>query len=73
LEARLVQNAGYFRDQAALCLEVARQMSDPEAAENMLASAAKYFAKANELEKQAEDADFGSPDARDPRHSRPRP
>ena len=45
-----MQDAQYFRDQAVLCLEIARQMSDRQAAANLRASAAHYFAKATELE-----------------------
>ena len=48
-----MQNARYFRDQAVLCLEVAQQMSDPQAAENLRAAAASHFERAVELE-QAE-------------------
>jgi hypothetical protein len=46
-----VQSARYCRDQAALCLEMARQMSDPQAAENLRAAAAQHFARATELER----------------------
>jgi hypothetical protein len=46
-----VQSANYFRDQAVLCLEMARQMSDPQAAENLRAAAAQRFARATELER----------------------
>jgi hypothetical protein len=46
-------NARYFRDQASLCLEMAQQMSDPRAAENLRASAASHFMKAIELERTA--------------------
>jgi hypothetical protein len=30
-----MQTAGYFRDQAALCLEIALDISDPRAAEDL--------------------------------------
>jgi hypothetical protein len=49
-----MQNARYFRDQATLCLEIAQHMSDPQAAENLRASAADHFAIAAELEKRTE-------------------
>jgi hypothetical protein len=45
-----VQDARYWRDQAALCLEMARQMSDLRTADNLRATAAQYFAKATALE-----------------------
>ena len=41
-----MQDAQHLRDQAALCLEIARQMSDRQAVENLRTSAAHYFAKA---------------------------
>jgi hypothetical protein len=43
-------DARYFRDQAILCLEMARQMSNPQVAENLRASAASHLIKAIELE-----------------------
>jgi hypothetical protein len=43
-------NARYFRDQAALCLEIARQMSDPREAQNFRGRATRYVARAIELE-----------------------
>ena len=49
-----MQTARYFRDQAALCLEIAWQMSDPQAAENLRATAAQHSARAAELEKRTE-------------------
>jgi hypothetical protein len=45
-----MQSARYFRDQAALCLEIARQMSDPREAQNFRGQATQYFARATELE-----------------------
>jgi hypothetical protein len=50
-EASFMQSAGYFRDQAALCLEIARHISDPQAVDNLRASAAKHFASAHEVER----------------------
>jgi hypothetical protein len=39
---QVMQSAGYFRDQATLCLEIARHISDPQAVENLRASAAMW-------------------------------
>ena len=50
--ARFMETARYFRDQAALCLKIAQQMSDPQAAEDLRVAAAQRFARAAELEKQ---------------------
>jgi hypothetical protein len=43
------------REQAELCLEIARQMSDREAADPLCAAAARHFAQVIELEKRAVD------------------
>jgi hypothetical protein len=51
LEACCMPNARYFRDQALLCLEIARQMSDVQAAENCRVMAGEHFARALELER----------------------
>ncbi len=48
-----MQDARYFRDQAALCLQMARLMSDPHAAESLRADAAQYAARATELEQRS--------------------
>jgi hypothetical protein len=45
-----MQDARYFRDQAALALENARQMSDRRAAEKLRSDAARFFAKAVDVE-----------------------
>jgi hypothetical protein len=45
-----MQDARYLRAQAALCLEIAEQMSDPKSAEKMRADAAQYHARATTLE-----------------------
>jgi hypothetical protein len=34
-EASFMQSAGYFREQAALCLEIARHISDPQAVDKL--------------------------------------
>jgi hypothetical protein len=49
---QVMQSAGYFRDQAALCLEIARHISDPQAVENLRASAARHLSKADAVEKR---------------------
>ena len=49
-----MQDAQHFRDQAALCLEIAHQMSDRQTAENLRVSASQYFEKATELDHKAE-------------------
>jgi hypothetical protein len=49
-----MQTARYFRDQAALCLEIALHLSDPHAAEDLRTTAAQHFTRATELEKEME-------------------
>ena len=46
-----MQDARYFRDQAALCLEIARQVSDRQFAANLRLDAAQYVERAAELER----------------------
>ena len=58
-------NADYFRDQAFLCLEIARHMSDPAAAANCRAKAGDHFAKAIEIERTET---FGTASAEAPHH-----
>jgi len=48
-----VQDAKYFRAQAELCLEIARQMSDGALAERLRDNAAQHFARAVESEAQS--------------------
>jgi hypothetical protein len=50
---QVMQSAGYFRDQAALCLEIARHISDPQAVEKLRASAARHLSKAEAVEKRS--------------------
>jgi hypothetical protein len=45
-----MRDARYLRDQAELCLEIARQVSDAPTAENLRAEAARYHAEAAEIE-----------------------
>ena len=45
-----MRDARELRAQAELCLEIARQMSDREAAEQLRADAARYHAAAAEIE-----------------------
>jgi hypothetical protein len=47
-----MQDAGYFRSQAELCLQIARALSDHKAAENLRAVAAQYLVRALETEPQ---------------------
>jgi hypothetical protein len=48
-----MQTARHFRDQAALCLEIAQQLSDPRAADNLRAAAGYYQKRAAEIEQRA--------------------
>ena len=48
-----MRDAAYLRAQAELCLELARQISDPKAAANLRADAARYHAEVAALEDQA--------------------
>ena len=45
-----MRDARYLRAQAELCLEIARQMSDRKAAQQLRADAARYYAEATEIE-----------------------
>jgi uncharacterized protein DUF6894 len=45
-----MRDARYLRGQADLCLQVARQTSDPKAADQLRAEAARYHAEATEIE-----------------------
>jgi hypothetical protein len=47
-----MQSAGYFRDQAALCLEIARHINDPSAVEKLHARAERHLGKAEDIEKR---------------------
>ena len=49
-----MENARFFRGQAAMCLQIAGQTSDPERAEAFLVAATRYFAQAIALEKRTE-------------------
>ncbi|MBI3704795.1 MAG: hypothetical protein HY244_13360 [Rhizobiales bacterium] len=49
-----MQDAQYFREQANLCLDVARQVSDRTLAEGLRLDAAQYFMRAMELENKTE-------------------
>jgi len=53
-----MQDAKYFRAQAHFCLEMARQMSDRQAAESLQEKAAQYHQRATDLERaQTEESD----------------
>jgi len=45
-----MRDARYLRAQAELCLEMARQVSDPATSDNLRAEAARYHAEAAEIE-----------------------
>jgi hypothetical protein len=48
-----MERARYHRDQAELCLEMARQISDPVAADLVREAAVRHSARAVEIEKSA--------------------
>jgi hypothetical protein len=50
----VVYDARYWREQAALCLEIAGQISDQTAAAKMRATAHEYSARATELDRRTE-------------------
>jgi hypothetical protein len=45
-----MRDARYLRGQAELCLQIARETSDPKAAEQLRAEAARYHDQATEIE-----------------------
>ena len=45
-----MQDARYLRDQAALCLEIARQVSDRQLSDTLRHDAAQYYERATQLE-----------------------
>jgi hypothetical protein len=47
---RPMEDAAYLRSQAELCLEIAQQMSDPVAAQELRLKAAQYLARATKTE-----------------------
>ena len=47
-----MDDAKYFRAQAELSLEIARQLSDPVAAKRVRLTAASFLAKAEQLERK---------------------
>jgi hypothetical protein len=51
-----MRDAAYLRAQAELCLELARQISDPKAAANLRADAARYHAELASLERDQRSA-----------------
>jgi hypothetical protein len=46
-----MQDAGYLRAQAKLCLQMARESSDETIAGNLRAAAAQYFSRVLEVER----------------------
>jgi hypothetical protein len=53
-QSRFVPNSRYFRDLAAMYREIARQASDPHAADSMSGIAAQHQERADELEQWSE-------------------
>ena len=51
-----MQDARYFRDQALLCLEISRQISDRHLAEKLQMEAAQYIDRATAVEKETDQA-----------------
>jgi hypothetical protein len=47
-----MRDADYLRARAKRCLELAHQMSDPNAARNLMADAARYHTEAAAMELQ---------------------
>ena len=47
-----MRDGSYWRAQAQLCLDIARQMSDSRTADDLRATAADFFARATEFERQ---------------------
>jgi hypothetical protein len=52
--SRFVPHSRYFRDLAAMYREIARQASDPHAADSMSAIATRHQERADELEQWSE-------------------
>jgi hypothetical protein len=48
-----MQNAQYFRDQAERCLQIARQIGDGKAGQNLRGLAAHYHERAREIEEDS--------------------
>ena len=61
-----MRDAQYLRAQAEFCLEVARQVSDHTAVENLQAEAARYHAEAVEVEAEDHPGSVGDPKAAAP-------
>jgi hypothetical protein len=49
-----MRDAKYLRDQAELCLEIARQLSDPAAAQRVRLDAAAFLTQAENIERASE-------------------
>jgi hypothetical protein len=47
-----MERAGYLRNQALMCFEIAWQASDPDTAETLRVAGLRYFEQAVELEKR---------------------
>jgi hypothetical protein len=59
----VVYDARYWREQAVLCMEIARQITDRRAADQMRATATEYFARAEKLDKPSRSSE-AQPDSR---------
>ena len=56
-----MRDARYLREQAELCLQIARQMSDRSTADNLKAEAARYHAQAAAIEAGEEPVEYVAP------------
>jgi hypothetical protein len=54
---QIIQSSDYFRAQAAVCLEIARHIDDPQAVKNLRASACRHLVKASDVEPAARGTD----------------
>src|SRR5580700_1407215 len=66
-----MQTARYHREQAELCLEMARSMSDRQAADTLCTAAARHFAEALEVEKRQDHPPAPLVDVRNVTNKRP--
>jgi hypothetical protein len=66
-----MQTARYHREQAELCLEMARSMSDRQAADTLCQAAARHFAEALEVEKRQDHPPAPLVDVRNVTNKRP--
>lgn len=62
-----VHDAHYYRNQAALCLETAKLLSDKRAAKKLRSDAVRFFSLAVELEAKQEGKQEAAPRTGSPR------